>query len=159
MENLISFSLILLFVIGISYLLHYFFLSISEAKSETKTNETEKRRQVLQTAQNNYLNELTKLKSNPNNPEIKQQALLKGREYSALTRKYQGLGKLVTIFDEVTLMNDISAACTSNSSIINSASNLQTSEERLANLLNLKTKNLISEEEYQVKKQKILEEI
>ncbi len=51
-------------------------------------------------------------------------------------------------------MNDINAVKVSSRGV-----NIQTAEERLAKLSELKDKNLISEEEYEKRRQKILDEI
>jgi hypothetical protein len=58
-------------------------------------------------AKRDYDESLRKLKQSPNNPDLRQQSLQLGRQYSDLARDSHGR----TIFDEVALMNDINAAC------------------------------------------------
>ena len=110
----------------------------------------------FQNTKNNYFNCLSKLKNEPNNPELKQQTLSCGRRYSELTRNKQGI-EGITIFDEIALLNDINAACAGAVSI--SAKAEVTVEERLAKLSELKKKDLISDQEYNERRQKILDEI
>ena len=124
---------------------------IANTKQEA---ENKAKREFYENTRNNYFNSLNELKSNPTNADVKQHTLHYGREYSALTRKYQGQDKTVTIYDEMALMNDINAAC-AGATVIHS----QSIEERLSKLFELKDKNLISEQEYQQKRHKILDEI
>jgi hypothetical protein len=104
-----------------------------------------------------YLQSLAKLKLAPTNADLKQRTLELGRAYSNLTRNKQG----VTVFDEIALMNDINAAC-AGATVAHKSSNekrSQTIEERLAKLSDLKSKGLISEQEYASSRQKILDEV
>src|SRR5262245_3237330 len=66
----------------------------------------EARTRERQAAFDAYQSELAKLKANPTDPNIKQRALQLGRTYANHTRQQKG----VTVFDEVALSNDISAA-------------------------------------------------
>lgn len=114
------------------------------------------RREELEQAKDKYFRSLDELKNNSNNPDIRQETLQLGRDYSNLTRKKRG----VTIYDEMALMNDINAACAG--ATVSSAkeiANNATIEERLAKLSELKERNLINEEEYYTRRQKILDEI
>jgi hypothetical protein len=115
--------------------------------------------QLYSNKENDYFHSLSALKNDPNNPEIKQQTLKKGREFSAFSRQYQGQNKAVTIFDEMALMNDINAACASATVVSSKTENSLSIEERLAKLSELQQKSLISEQEYNEKRQKILDEI
>ncbi len=54
-----------------------------------------------------YQDALHKLKSDPNNPDLREMTLQLGRKYAALMRDSKGH----SVFDEVALMNDINAAC------------------------------------------------
>ena len=63
-------------------------------------------RQALQDAEGRYHTALRNLKSEPTKADLKQRALEFGRAYAALTRQDNN----VTVFDEVALSNDISAA-------------------------------------------------
>ena len=121
------------------------------------SSEDKRRAEVLRKAKEKYELSLAKLKANPTNSDFRQMALETGREYSNLTRYNKG----VTIFDEVALMNDINAASagatvTSQTRVVESTSSI---EDRLAKLSNLKFKGLIDEQEYNSRRQKILDEV
>ena len=60
----------------------------------------------LAKAKEAYRSSLQALAANPGNTPLRQNRLALGQAYSALTRD----GKIVTVFDEVALMNDIYAA-------------------------------------------------
>ena len=104
-----------------------------------------------------YQDSLTRLKSNPTNADLRQRTLELGRIYSHLTRKKRG----VTLFDEVALMNDINAACAGATFVYQTSRAAATSsiEERLAKLSELRAKGLIDEQEYNSRRQKILDEV
>jgi hypothetical protein len=111
----------------------------------------------LYSARDNYYLSLSKLKKTPTDPDLRQTTLALGRTYSNLTRNNKG----VTIFDEVALSNDINAAC---AGAVNIAPNKQTAppktiESRLLKLAELKSHGLISEREYEARRQKILDEV
>jgi hypothetical protein len=97
------------------------------------------------------------LKSDPVNAELRQYALHLGRTYSNLTRNKKG----VTVFDEVALMNDINAVCAGATSIAKSHGDREaiSIEDRLTRLSELKSKGLISEQEYDSRRQGILDEV
>ena len=120
-------------------------------------NEGKKAEQARQEAYEAYQKSLARLKSNPINADLRQQALNLGRKYSNLTRDKKG----VTVYDEVALMNDINAACAGAASMARPQQGLmsQTIEERLAKLSELKSKGLISEQEYTSRRQRILDEV
>ncbi len=113
----------------------------------------EKLKQLLAQSQEDYFDSLEKLKSDSTNADLKQNTLQLGRKYSEITRKFEGDGK-VTIYDEIALMNDINAACAGSNPISS-----QTVEERLTKLSELKDKNLISVDEHEARRQRILDEI
>ncbi len=118
-----------------------------------KSGQVEKNnRRILQNAHEEYLSALESLKNNPTNADIKQNTLALGREYSSITRQFHNGNKSVTIYDELSLMNDINAACAN-------VSKLPTIKERLQTLEELNQKELISEAEYELKRQQILNEI
>ena len=110
-------------------------------------------------AKASYEHSLTELKSDPGNADLRQRTLQLGRGYSSLTRNKKG----VTVFDEVALMNDINAACAGASSVSNpepaAPSPKGSIEERLSRLAELKVQGLIDEDEYKVRRQRILDEI
>lgn len=101
-----------------------------------------------------YERSLARLKEDPSNPDLKQKTLSLGRVYSNLTRENKG----VTIYDEVALSNDISAAC---AAVYVPPSNAVTTspEDRLAKLADLRSRGLVSEEEYQAQRSRILSEL
>ncbi len=104
-----------------------------------------------------YRSSLARLKSNPTSADLRQKTLELGRAYSNLTRKRKG----VTVFDEVALMNDINAAC-AGATVVAQADRSPSKppiEERLARLSDLKFKGLIDEQEYNSRRQKILDEV
>ena len=108
----------------------------------------------LREAKAAYDESLLRLKKNPTSPDLKQQTLALGRAYSNLTRDQKG----VTVYDEVALANDISAACAAAStqqSVVSAA----THEVRLARLAELKNKGLVTDEEYETERQRILREL
>lgn len=61
----------------------------------------------LKAAETSYRDSLQKLKRDPNNPDLREMTLERGRKYSNMARDNKGH----TIFDEMALMNDINAAC------------------------------------------------
>lgn len=139
-----------------------------EAKqAEKRRLEAEEKRKAIQKqidqmdrARGEYLGSLDSLKQDPNNPDLKQNTLALGRKYSELTRKFDNQDGTITVFDEISLMNDINAACAGASPEVKANLVLnQPIEDRLARLLDLKNKHLISEKEYDSRRQKILDEI
>jgi hypothetical protein len=105
-----------------------------------------------------YRLSLQRLKSHPTDADLRQRTLQLGRVYSNLTRNRRG----VTVVDEVVLMNDISAACAGGtfSSRANPIAPVPSSiEERLVRLSDLRSKGLIDDEEYHMRRQKILDEV
>jgi hypothetical protein len=113
------------------------------------------RTKALNEAANAYQQSLHQLKSNPTNPNLRQQTLALGRDYSNLTRDKKG----VTIFDEVALSNDINAACAGAMNTPKPRPATQTIESRLASLTELKFKGFINDTEYNAKRQKLLDEM
>jgi type II secretory pathway pseudopilin PulG len=112
----------------------------------------------LQQAYNKYQRALEVLKLRPTDPQLKQQALQLGRYYSTLTRQRRG----VTVYDELAVMNDISAATAGASNPQYSAPLISQSasiEERMVKLNDLRRKGIISEDEYTAKRKQILEDI
>lgn len=117
-----------------------------------------RRTKALGQAWNAYQRALSQLKSDSTNPDLKQQTLQFGRVYSNLSRNKRG----VTVFDEVALMNDINAACAHAGAKPDPSSgkpNAPSIEERLGKLSDLRSMNLIDEDEYQSRRQRILDEV
>lgn len=109
----------------------------------------------LRAANEAYKQALVQLKTDPSNPNVKQRALELGRAYAAITREQSGAGSGVTIFDEMALSNDISAATAGATASKSSAS----VEDRLRSLDTLRTKGLVNDAEYAERRRQILAEI
>lgn len=109
----------------------------------------------LNKANDAYQWHLAQLRANPSSPDLKTKTLAAGRAYAAFTR--DGIG--TTVFDEVALANDIQAACAGATSIATKETSTLSIEERLHRLEEFHKKNLISDEEYQAKRSKILDEL
>ena len=153
MEKILGKLFIVVIAVAVGIAVYYFFKL--EREKERKADEFYRKIEA------DYYNSLNALKLNPSNPELKQKTLAIGRAYSALTRKRHGQDKTVTIFDEIALMNDINAACAAATSV---QSNIkteakQTIEQRLAKLSELKEKKLINDQEFETRRQKVLDEI
>ena len=113
---------------------------------------------ALQESSEAYQASLDKLRQDPTNSSLRQETLRLGRDYSSLTRS----NKSVSIFDEVALMNDIQAACAGAIRTHGTSAARQAGpsiDERLENLESLRSKGLVSEEEYQTKRQQMIDEI
>lgn len=112
---------------------------------------------ALQRAKTAYLESLEALKRDPHNPELREFALVLGRKYVAAAQKVSSL----TAFDELSLMNDINAACARAGSKVTIETDRRnpTLEERLANLDGIREKGLITQEEYQRQRQRILDNL
>src|SRR6185295_13550226 len=103
-----------------------------------------------------YRESLAQLKQDPSNPNLRQETLRLGREYSNLTRDQKG----VTVFDEVALSNDINAACAGAAVQRPALASVAGSvEARLQKLSSLKAQGLISEAEYEESRRRILAEV
>lgn len=106
-----------------------------------------------------YLQSLADLRQAPANADLKQKTLALGRQYSFATRDNKG----TTVFDEVALMNDLNAACAAANvrpvveTVRSTASLASPSPEvRLQTLVSLRDKGLIEVDEYQRRRQEIL---
>ena len=102
-----------------------------------------------------YLHSLEQLKHDPTNADLKQDTLALGRAYSNRTRNRQG----VTVFDEVALSNVINAACAGPPSQRVQRVGGTSVEDRLLKLNDLKSKGLITDEEYQPRRRAILSDV
>jgi hypothetical protein len=116
---------------------------------------------IAEIRQARYQQALAALKSNPTNPDLHTHALQMGREYAESTRA-EGV---VTLFDETALANDIRAV-TANAaqvSAIGDAAVPTTAtaslDERIAKLLKLKAAGLLSDAEFEQKRQALIEEV
>jgi len=114
----------------------------------------------IRDAFNNYRSALELLKQSPNDPECREKTLHLGRYYSNLTRNNRG----VTVYDEVALANDISAACAGAGQIPSSAIDTPTTanqsiEQRLGRLKALLESGAIDESEYRERRSRLLDEV
>jgi hypothetical protein len=100
-----------------------------------------------------YRDALAALKADPTNADLKQRALSVGRAYSALTRQNN-----VTIYDEMAVMNDIAAA-TAGAGAAAAVPNRETIEARLTRLNDLHSKGLVTDQEWNERRLKILDEL
>lgn len=102
-----------------------------------------------------YQQGLRELRSNPASADHKERALQLGRHYSNLVRDRSG----VTVFDELALANDLSAACAGAAGPPAARPATATVEARLEHLSTLRERGLISEAEHESKREQILNEI
>ncbi|HRH40476.1 MAG TPA: hypothetical protein PKY82_02440 [Pyrinomonadaceae bacterium] len=103
-----------------------------------------------------YQQSLSRLRTNPNDAELKQRTITLGRTYSNLTRNKNG----DIAFDEMALMNEINAACANAQPVqFQNSTTKSTIQERLLQLQKLKEQNLLSDNEYNARRQQILNEI
>jgi putative oligomerization/nucleic acid binding protein len=155
-----SVTIVLILLIGIAVIGGVFFLRLflrwidmhTVPAVYTPQRVAEEKAKVLRTleaAHGAYEGSLAALKEQPANPNFRQEALRLGRIYSSLTRQSGA-----TAYDELALANDISAACAAAASRSGDPP-----EERLATLAELKGRGLISEEEFNLKRQAILKEL
>jgi hypothetical protein len=100
-----------------------------------------------------YQDALLTLKTNPTSADLRQRALSVGRAYSYLTRQNN-----ITIYDEMAVMNDIEAA-TAGAGAPTSAPDRESIEARLTRLNDLHAKGLVSDQEWNERRQKILDEL
>lgn len=109
----------------------------------------------LREAREAYDTSLAELKRNPTNPDLKQRTLALGRTYSNLTRQQKG----VTVYDEVALSNDISAASAAATGQHPQTSQQGSLESRLARLTELRSQGVLAEDEFQTQRTRILHEL
>ncbi|MEZ0327215.1 MAG: SHOCT domain-containing protein [Fimbriimonas sp.] len=123
------------------------------------SNEAAKERaQTLESAKAAYEESLRYLRERPTDPTMRAQALDFGRRYSNLTRSHSG----VTVYDEVAIKNDIDAAC---AGTVQAAAPEQLEHpggrmaERLQELQRLLDAGLITREEHEAARAKVLSEL
>lgn len=110
-----------------------------------------KDRQLVQ-AKAAYQASLAALTKEPTSPDLKQRTLALGRAYAGLTRDR----KSATVFDEVALLNDISAACAAATRQPPSPSPSSV-KARMAKLDELHASGLVTDEEYESQRRRILQ--
>jgi hypothetical protein len=111
----------------------------------------QKKRDLLN-AEQSYRDSLAQLSDEPANTRVHNETLSTGRTYANLTRNNSG----VTVFDEVALMNDIRAACANTASLQPQNTSTSNIEERLLLLNELLAKQLITQSEFDRKRDELL---
>lgn len=110
----------------------------------------------LMEAGDRYRAALAKLKKEPTSATLKESALALGREYASYARKSS-----VTVFDELALGNDLSAATAGAFAAAVTAAPAPTSsvEERLRQLEGLRQKGLITDAEYATRRTALINSV
>ncbi|WP_426117062.1 SHOCT domain-containing protein [Pseudomonas sp. DSP3-2-2] len=103
-------------------------------------------------AEQAYRHSLHRLRHDPRNQDLRQQALGLGRQYANLLRGSNGHA----LFDEVALMTDINAACAGAMGQEQSTHPTDSVELRLEKLQSLRQYGLIDEAEYAQRRKEIL---
>lgn len=130
-----------------------FFGFIVVALLVAQGNAATARTRALEAARGAYQEALAALKRAPTDPNLRQAALEAGRSYAGLSRASKG----ATIFDEIALKNDLDAATAGASAAAVAAAPSASVADRLRQLDGLKAQGLVTEDEYQARRAKILE--
>ena len=132
-----------------------------EATARAELGKMEKQEQLerLEKSMGEYFTSLEKLKADPTNPDLKQLTLALGRKYSELSRTLAHGNAGITVYDEVSILNEISAVSAVKNPRDELNQPLRSAQERLTNLIDIKEKGLMSETEFQERRKKILDEI
>jgi hypothetical protein len=117
-----------------------------------KTRDQDAAERIRRAAYAAYQVALVNLTADPSNPYQKQRARELGRIYAVLTREQ----KAVTIFDELSLFNEISIATVGASVVTTAPASV---EDRLESLAALQRKGLVSADEYADRRKQLLAEI
>ena len=117
-----------------------------------------KKREAIASAYIYYNMALDNLRTEPNDSNKRETALRLGREYADLVRKDKR-----TMFDEVALMNDLNAIQPTTPKEATDVKKhpvaTDSTEQRLTKLEDLRSKGLLTEDEYQNRRSAILDEI
>ena len=113
------------------------------------------KQKALDVAHAAYQESLAQLKASPTDPNLRQLALDAGRTYASLSRE----NNKVAIFDEVALKNDLDATTAGAVSITASVPPATSVADRLRQLDDLRNQGLVTDEEYQTRRAKILDEV
>jgi hypothetical protein len=110
---------------------------------------------------------LERLRNDPTNADLRQETLSLGRAYSRFTRTKYGV-----MFDEAALMNDINAATGGSYTVVGTSGSLPAHvnaapsavaqlplQERLHRLDDLRAAGTLTDDEYQERRKKILDEL
>jgi len=122
-------------------------------REKQEREEAEKQRN-LALARDAYRAALDSLKQSPTDPDRRERALELGRLYASWTRHLAGQ-RGVTLFDEISLSNDIQAA----SAAAATSSAPASLEDRLRRLAGLREQGLITEDELRDRRLEILREV
>ena len=119
-------------------------------------NSQEDAKKAFIKSKGDYFNSLKNLKFTPTNADLKEKTLALGRAYSILSRSGAG----VTTVDEISLMNDINAACAAatinpplETTPLSTGASIET---RLRTLTDLRDKELVDATEYEKRRCEIL---
>ncbi len=147
-----------------------FIAMLVQGAKDAREKEQQKKESVL-AAEQRYQEALLKLRGSPTDAELKTETLRLGRAYAELAREMHKGDKSVTVFDEVALGNDISAATAgatgtqtptlheSNQEETSNVTGGEAIEARLEKLAALKDRGLITEDEYSRRRETILDEL
>lgn len=120
-------------------------------------NSRKTRATALDNARRSYENALTTLKTRPTDPDLRMKALEAGRAYASVSRDSKG----TTIFDEAALKNDLDAVTAGAGAAARIVAPppmaAPSIADRLRQLDGLKAQGLVTEDEYQARRTKILE--
>lgn len=119
-------------------------------------NGKQKRKRIAE-ARKAYQDSLTKLKRDPTNMDLRQRVLEIGRQYVRIASD----GGQGTVFDEVSLLNDMNAIAGSEVSKPDHKTQIPNDDisARLKTLENLKAQGLIADDEYEKRRSAILDSI
>jgi uncharacterized membrane protein len=158
-DDRFALSLVVMILLVVVFAIFLMVRSGNATQRKLREAHAEELRQ-LNDAQANYRRMLEILKRNPTDPDLRQKTLDWGRHYSNLTRQRKGL----TIFDEVALSNDISAACagaarTESYTAAGTSTSSLPVEDRLARLKALLGSGAITDDEYRERRNRLLDEV
>lgn len=118
----------------------------------------EEAEQNIAQSRQDYEGCLAQLRQNPGDPHLHQKALEAGRVHAAWKRHNEG-GR-ITVYDETSIANEIAAAsAAASSSRTGRAKDSSSIEDRLERLEVLKSKDLVTAEEYRTRREAILAEL
>ena len=146
----------------------YFGFFTDKAKLAARKKEREQWIENVNEAERSYKTHLAMLEQDPSNPQTKKETLELGREYSEISRKHAAwleqrgseVGASISIFDEMTLSNDLAAACAgASTSVDKTTTETRSVKQRIAELDELLESGIISRSEYDEKRKKVLDDI
>lgn len=111
--------------------------------------------QTINRAHATYQQALADLRANPGSTQIREGVLAYGRQYANIARQ----NGQRTIFDEMALANDLASIPVPVSVATATAAPATNAEERLRQLTRLRDQALISADEYEKRRQQIINEV